>query len=245
MSDSIFDWDDDEDKPEAQPVRTVVDPPQSVEEQPPQTEPSQPPPSRWDRFDSSSEPLELGPAPFENNSSQGEPPTFGQTYPRDEPLPPVYDSDPFAQPAGMPEKLEPPSATGFEPDPFGYDTVTKQDAAANYPFGYQPDPFPVAPPAEYVSESKEETSRRSSMAFSAGIAFFGAVVFMLFLGWIADWLIGSSPWGLVGGIVLGSIIGLVQFIRITSSIFVSDKSQLQVHPLMQHDDEKKPPDSGF
>jgi ATP synthase protein I len=143
------------------------------------------------------------------------------------------------------ESSEIPLTTGFGPDGYSYETAGQQDATANYPFGYQPDPFPVTPPPEYVSETKEETARRSSMAFSAGIAFFGAVVFMLFLGWIADWLIGSSPWGLVGGIVLGSVIGLIQFVRISGRIFNSDKSQLQMRPLMQHDDEKQPPDGGF
>ena len=68
-------------------------------------------------------------------------------------------------------------------------------------------------------ETMAETVRRSGLAWSAGIAFFGAVVFMLILGWGADVLLGTSPWGIVGGIVLGSIIGFVQFFRITSQIF--------------------------
>ena len=68
-------------------------------------------------------------------------------------------------------------------------------------------------------ESIAETVRRSGLAYSAGIAFFAAVVFMMILGWGADLLLGSSPWGIVGGIVLGSIIGFVQFFRITSQIF--------------------------
>ena len=68
-------------------------------------------------------------------------------------------------------------------------------------------------------ESMAETVRRSGLAWSAGIAFFAAVAFMLILGWGADVLLGTSPWGIVGGIVLGSIIGFVQFFRITSQIF--------------------------
>jgi F0F1-type ATP synthase assembly protein I len=32
-------------------------------------------------------------------------------------------------------------------------------------------------------------------------------------------VLGSSPWGIVAGIVLGSLIGFVQFFRITSQIF--------------------------
>ncbi len=69
------------------------------------------------------------------------------------------------------------------------------------------------------SQSTAETIRQSGLAWSAGIAFTAAVVFMLILGWGADVLLGTSPWGIVGGIVLGSIIGFVQFFRVTSQIF--------------------------
>jgi F0F1-type ATP synthase assembly protein I len=72
---------------------------------------------------------------------------------------------------------------------------------------------------QWESQSADETIRQSGLAYSAGIAFFAAVVFMLILGWGADVLLGSSPWGIVGGIVIGSIIGFVQFFRITSQIF--------------------------
>ena len=72
----------------------------------------------------------------------------------------------------------------------------------------------AAPP-----ESSAETTRKSGLAWSAGIAFFASVVFMLVLGWGADLLLGTSPWGMVGGIVLGSLIGFIQFFRLTSQIF--------------------------
>ena len=68
-------------------------------------------------------------------------------------------------------------------------------------------------------DSIAETARRSGLAYSAGIAFFAAVVFMLILGWGADLLLGTRPFGIVVGIVLGSIIGFIQFFRITSQIF--------------------------
>ena len=60
---------------------------------------------------------------------------------------------------------------------------------------------------------------------------------MLFLGWGADLLLGSSPWGLVGGIVLGAVIGFVQFFRITSQIFTTKKDGPAVRPLMSRDDD--------
>jgi len=72
----------------------------------------------------------------------------------------------------------------------------------------------VVPP-----ESIAETARKSGLAYGAAITLFGSVVFMLILGWFADLLLGSSPWGIVGGIVLGAVIGFFQFFRITSQIF--------------------------
>lgn len=68
-------------------------------------------------------------------------------------------------------------------------------------------------------ESYGETARRSGLAWSTGVVFFSAVVFMLILGWGADLLFGTSPWGIVAGIVLGSLIGFVQLFRLSSQIF--------------------------
>jgi F0F1-type ATP synthase assembly protein I len=85
--------------------------------------------------------------------------------------------------------------------------------------------------AHFEPETPAENVRRMGLAWSAGIAFFGAIVFMLFIGWIADVLLGSSPWGLVGGIILGSIIGFVQFFRISSQIFRPNANTPEVTPL--------------
>ena len=60
---------------------------------------------------------------------------------------------------------------------------------------------------------------------------------MLFIGWVVDWLFQSSPWGIVGGIVVGSILGFVQFFRISSQIFDSKKSEAAIRPLMPRDDD--------
>jgi F0F1-type ATP synthase assembly protein I len=73
--------------------------------------------------------------------------------------------------------------------------------------------------SEAEPQSMAESVRQSGLAYSAGIAFAAAVVFMLILGWGADLLLGSSPWGVVVGIIVGSAIGFVQLFRITSQIF--------------------------
>jgi len=91
-------------------------------------------------------------------------------------------------------------------------------------FGEEPDHMPTADAEPFIlsnapPDSIAETARRSGLAWSMGIAFFSAVVFMLLIGWGADLLFGSSPWGKVAGIVLGSIIGFIQLFRISSQIF--------------------------
>lgn len=122
---------------------------------------------------------------------------------------------------------------------FQFDDEKKDDT---WPNEQPPEPQPFAPqtstPAP-ASLSTEETVRRSGLAWSAGIVFFSAIAFMLFLGWGADLLLGSSPWGLVGGIVLGSIIGFIQFFRITSQIFNNGKDKNAIRPLLKHDDDEK------
>ena len=64
-----------------------------------------------------------------------------------------------------------------------------------------------------------ETVRSSGLAWSAAIALVGAVIVMMVIGWGADLLFGSSPWGIVIGILLGALIGFVQFFRITAEIY--------------------------
>ena len=121
----------------------------------------------------------------------------------------------------------------------------KPEAASSGIFGdslwddvKKPNEPPVAM-SDYTPESPDKTMRQSGLAWSAGIVFFGSVAFMLFLGWGADLLLGSSPWGIVGGIVLGSIIGFIQFFRISSQIFASKKPRKDIHTLMSLNDDDK------
>lgn len=64
-----------------------------------------------------------------------------------------------------------------------------------------------------------ESIRQGGLAYSAGIVLFASVLFMLLIGWGADILFGSSPWGIVVGMATGALIGFFQFFRITSQIF--------------------------
>ena len=136
---------------------------------------------------------------------------------------------------------EPVRETRQLSDPWNEEAVEKQDRIdepVEYAY-YQQDP---GEPIEYVfyePEPPDETARQSGLAWSAGIIFFSSVAFMLLLGWFADLLLGSSPWGIVGGIILGSIIGFIQFFRTASRIFNPQKEAAAMHPLMPRDEDEK------
>lgn len=112
---------------------------------------------------------------------------------------------------------------------------------ANFEFStynIKPEKKPIA--VSTPTESTGETMRKTGLAWSAAIVFFGSVVFMLILGWFADLLFGSSPWGIVVGIIFGSIIGFMQFFRITSRIINPSKSNLQKTPLKLNENQESP-----
>lgn len=163
-------------------------------------------------------------------------------YPRVEP-PEVIVPPPSDPPA---PSLEPDWETETvmrpQPEPWQPYSPFQQEPPQNTWIEYPPDAFDQPPEqqpgvwSEYKADSPDETARKGGLAWSAGIVFFSSVAFMLFLGWIADWLFGSSPWGLIGGIVLGSIMGFIQFFRISSRIFNPKSTENAERPLMTRDD---------
>ena len=64
----------------------------------------------------------------------------------------------------------------------------------------------------------EEVNRKSGLAYAAAFSLFAAVVSGLILGWLLDRWLGTRPWLLVAGLVLGSAAGFYQFIRATSKL---------------------------
>jgi F0F1-type ATP synthase assembly protein I len=98
---------------------------------------------------------------------------------------------------------------------------TKVEAAkqeAEKPTGNEPLLFHT----NFTPESPAETIRKSGLAYSAAVALLGSVVFLLIVGWILDSFLGTSPWCLVGGVVVGSVLGFYQFFKITSQILKND-----------------------
>jgi F0F1-type ATP synthase assembly protein I len=67
-------------------------------------------------------------------------------------------------------------------------------------------------------DEKENENRRSGLAYAAALTLFFTVVTLLGLGWLLDRWLNTSPWLMVAGIVVGSILGLYEFIRLTSKL---------------------------
>ena len=67
-------------------------------------------------------------------------------------------------------------------------------------------------------EDKEEVNRKTGIAYAAAFSLFAAVVAGLFAGWLLDRWFGTSPWLLVGGVILGAAAGFYEFIRTTSKL---------------------------
>jgi len=68
------------------------------------------------------------------------------------------------------------------------------------------------------SEDKEEINRKSGLAYAAPFSLFACVIAGMILGWILDRWLGTRPWLLVTGLVLGAAAGLYDFIRTSSKL---------------------------
>jgi ATP synthase protein I len=63
-----------------------------------------------------------------------------------------------------------------------------------------------------------ETTRKSGIAYAAGLALFFSVASLSGVGWLLDRWLGTAPWMLVAGVVLGAVAGFYQFIRLASKL---------------------------
>ena len=64
----------------------------------------------------------------------------------------------------------------------------------------------------------QNANEKSGIAYGAGLALFFAVASFCGLGWLLDRWLGTAPWLMVTGVVLGAIAGFYQFIRLTSRL---------------------------
>ncbi|MFN2531433.1 MAG: AtpZ/AtpI family protein [Pyrinomonadaceae bacterium] len=66
------------------------------------------------------------------------------------------------------------------------------------------------------TDETSETNRKSGIAYAAALTLFVSVAAFCGLGWLLDHWLGTKPWFLVGGIVLGSAAGLFEFVRLSA-----------------------------
>lgn len=67
--------------------------------------------------------------------------------------------------------------------------------------------------------SDQEENRKAGFAYAAGITLVALVVTFCGLGYFLDKWLGTDPWLLIGGIVLGSAAGLFEFVRLSSKTY--------------------------
>ncbi len=64
----------------------------------------------------------------------------------------------------------------------------------------------------------ENVHGKSGVVYGAVLSLAFSIVSCLLAGWALDRWLGTSPWLIVVGIVLGSVAGFMQFIRLMSRI---------------------------
>ena len=64
----------------------------------------------------------------------------------------------------------------------------------------------------------EDVNRKSGMAYAAALTLFFSVAALTGVGWLFDRWLGTGPWLLVAGLVLGAVAGFYEFIRLTSKL---------------------------
>ena len=64
----------------------------------------------------------------------------------------------------------------------------------------------------------KDVTRKSGLIYAAVLSFVLSTVTMLGVGWALDRWLGTGPWLVVTGILLGAGIGFYQFIRLLSRI---------------------------
>lgn len=69
-----------------------------------------------------------------------------------------------------------------------------------------------------TNKDDQSVNSKSSVVYVAVLSLAFSILSGLGLGWVLDRYLGTSPWLLVAGIVLGSVTGFMRFIRLMSRI---------------------------
>lgn len=64
----------------------------------------------------------------------------------------------------------------------------------------------------------QDVNRKSAIVYGAITALVISIISFLLVGWALDHWLKTGPWLLVGGIVLGTVVGFIQFVRSMSRV---------------------------
>ena len=69
------------------------------------------------------------------------------------------------------------------------------------------------------SKSNSDENRKAGFAYAAGLTLFASVAAFTGVGWMLDKWLETQPWCLIAGIVIGSAVGLFEFVRLSSKTY--------------------------
>ena len=70
-----------------------------------------------------------------------------------------------------------------------------------------------------MPNSDQEENRKTGFAYAAGITLFASVAAFCGIGYLLDRWLGTEPWLLIAGIIVGSAAGLFEFVRLSSKTY--------------------------
>ena len=65
---------------------------------------------------------------------------------------------------------------------------------------------------------EENVTRKSGLVYAGVLSFVLSTVTLLGFGWLLDRWLGTGPWLVVAGIILGAGVGFYQFVKLLSRV---------------------------
>lgn len=69
-----------------------------------------------------------------------------------------------------------------------------------------------------TNDGEKDVARKGGLMYAAALSIFFSVAIFFGVGWLLDKWLGTGPWLVVAGIVVGSALGFYEFVRLTSKL---------------------------